>query len=68
MLKWQDIIVIVADDVKKSQIKHHEKYKIIVWKVKDTDATNLEKIKKIIKEIIKRVDAFNNKIEKEGRW
>jgi protein-tyrosine-phosphatase len=67
LLKWQDIIVIVADDVKKSQIKNYNKYKIIVWKVKDTDITNKKRIKMIVKEIIKRVDLFNRKMKREER-
>ena len=65
LLKWQDVIVIVADDVRKRQIKNHKKYKVIMWKVKDTDIVDEKKIKRIIKEIIKRIDSFNRKIKRD---
>ncbi|MCX6742097.1 MAG: hypothetical protein NTX24_02900 [Candidatus Pacearchaeota archaeon] len=63
MLKWQNLIIIVADDVKKSQIKNYKNYKIIIWKIKDVDNTKNVKlaIKETIKEIIKRVDTFNKR-------
>lgn len=64
MLKWQDMIVIVADDVRKSQIKNYKKYRIIVWKVTDTYLGDKKGIKAIIREIKKRVDVFNKKLKK----
>jgi protein-tyrosine-phosphatase len=66
LLKWADLVVIVADDVKKSQIKHYKKYKILVWKVKDTEVNDKKGIKRIIKEIIKRVDVFSKRLKKES--
>lgn len=65
LLNWQDLIIIVADDVRRSQIKNYKKYKIVVWKIKDTEVTDKEGIKKIIKEIIKRIDDFVIKSNKE---
>jgi protein-tyrosine-phosphatase len=61
LLKWADLIFIVADDVKISQIKYHKKYKIIQWKIKDVDnAKNVKlAIKQTVKKIIKRVDSLN---------
>ncbi len=65
MLKWSDLTIIVADDVKLSQIKNHEKYKIVVWKINDTDIGNKKEIKKIIKKIINRVNSLNKRLKKE---
>ena len=69
LLSRQDLIVIVADDVPKRIFKFADKGYItrtVVWKIADVkgkDRTNINK-KKIIKEIIKRVDNLNRSLEK----
>lgn len=53
LLKWQDMIVIVADDVPPEIFYYRMKYgkKLIVWKIPDTESDNVEEIKRIIFEI-----------------
>ncbi len=61
-LIWQDIIIIVADNVPKHLFdfntkKYHKK--VIIWKIPDIKANEGEKrIEEIIKSIIKKVDDF----------
>jgi protein-tyrosine-phosphatase len=65
LLKWQNLTIIVANDVTKSILKDNKKYskKLIVWKISDTDSTKKEDIKKIISKIelkVKKiVDSLN---------
>jgi len=65
MLKWRDLIIIIADDVQANQIKNYRKHKILVWKIKDVDnARDVKKaIEQTVKKIIKRVNAFNDKLK-----
>jgi len=58
LLKWQDKIIVVADDVP-IQILNKYKKEIIVWKIKDTKEDNKEAIRKIIKSIFIHVDKLN---------
>jgi len=53
LLKWQDLAIIVANDVPESILQDNEKYgkKLIVWKIPDTDSKEEEMIKKIIDQI-----------------
>jgi len=59
-LIWQDILIIVADNVPKSLFDFNEnKYhkKTIVWKIPDLkNGETIEQIKEIIKMITKQVD------------
>lgn len=64
LLKWQGRIIIVADDVKKSQIKNYDKYKITIWKIHDVDDAKdvrkaiiktVKKIKMRVKRLIKKL-------------
>jgi len=65
-LKWQDIIVIVANNVPKSILgKRKEIKKVIVWEIKDTDQSNKKGIRKIMKEIMKKVGSLNKQLEKQ---
>ncbi len=65
LLKWQDIIIIVADNVPK---KLFSKYKnVFVWKIIDSanDTPDDKKsIEKSVKQIIKKVDSLLKDIEK----
>ena len=66
LLRWQDLAVIVADDVPESILKDNKKYgkKLIVWKIKDARDDDKEKIGKIIDKIEKKVKG----LVKELRW
>jgi len=69
LLSKQELIIIVANDVPKKIFKFANKgyiTKTIVWKiaeVKGKDRTNINK-KKIIREIMKRVDNLNRRLQK----
>lgn len=66
LMLWQNITVIVADDVPPKIFDRNKKYgkKIIVWKIKDVNYRNLERVEKTIKKIIKKVDKLNNELGK----
>lgn len=60
LMVWQNIIVIVANDVPKSlfaQNKYHGK-KTIAWKIRDNKHDGEKEIEKIIKKIDKKVKKF----------
>ena len=61
LLKWQDIVVVVADDVPESLFTLDKKYdkKTIFWKIPDTVSDNNDaEVRKIIKKVIKKVDGL----------
>lgn len=57
LLKWQDIAIIVADDVPASILKDNKKYgkKVIKWSIRDAKTNNAKEIEKIISKIEKKV-------------
>jgi protein-tyrosine-phosphatase len=57
LLRWQDMIVIVADDVPASIFSESRKYgkKVVVWKIPDTADDNKAGIQDGIEKIQKRV-------------
>ncbi|MBU0894689.1 MAG: hypothetical protein KKF48_00295 [Nanoarchaeota archaeon] len=57
LIKNQDVVVIVANNVPASLFKGRVK-KLIVWKISDTNQKDTKKIKEVIKKIIKRVDGL----------
>ena len=59
LLKWQNVTVVVADDVPPEIFKDNKDYgkETIVWNIPDRNES--------VKEIIKRVDELNKKLEKE---
>ena len=65
LLKWQDTLVIVANDVPASLFKDNRKYgkKLIVWKIPDDDWGHEKNIEKIIKKIEKKVKKFVRKLK-----
>jgi protein-tyrosine-phosphatase len=69
LMAWQDVTVVVADDVPPQVFDKNKKYgkKVIVWKIKDVAGTNIFGIKKIIKSIMTRVDMLNKQLEKPLR-
>ena len=58
LLKWQNVVIIVADDVPKSIFKENEKYgkKTIVWNLPDVFTENKKETKKTISAIMKKVE------------
>ena len=69
LLKEQDIIVIVADNVPPSLFKSNKNYKrkLIIWKIKDESFGREKNIKKIVFQIKGKVEKFIKQLEKEGR-
>ena len=61
LLVWQNLIIIVADDVPKSIFKRGAR-NIIVWKIKDSQYQ--KDPEKLVKDIIKKVDKLSKKLEK----
>jgi len=59
-LYWQNIIVIVADNVPKELFTSRPNLvkKVIVWKIKDAGVEETEKIRNIINQIDKKVKKF----------
>jgi protein-tyrosine-phosphatase len=55
LLCWQDLIVVVADDVPLELFKGKEGKRVKVWKIKDTSEGNLDSMKKIIIKIQDKV-------------
>lgn len=70
LIKKQNLIVIVADDVPKSLFDRKEYInfkttKIVWWKIPDNlGATNRAKLRKIVRLIMKRVNTLNKELEK----
>jgi protein-tyrosine-phosphatase len=67
LLKWADLLVIVADDVPPNifDYEKRKKYiKLITWKIKDVKSSrDIEDNKRATKQIIKKVDSLNKKLE-----
>lgn len=65
IMRWQNTIVIVANNVPPSLFKKNKKYgkKIIVWRIKDTCDREGKDIPKIIKKIKKKVEKLSKKLE-----
>ena len=62
LLKKQDLIINVANDVPNSIFKSKVK-KIILWKIPDVTKVEKKQIIKIINQIIKKTKEFNNLLE-----
>ena len=67
LMSWQNVTVVVADDVPVQVFDKNKKYgkKVIAWKIKDTDYKNTKKVEELIKKIMKKVDNLILKLEKE---
>jgi len=68
LLKWTDILVIVADDVPPIIFNYEKKkkyIKLISLKIRDVkNSKDINENKKVIKEIIKKITQLNTKLEK----
>lgn len=64
LLKWQDITIIVADDIPSSIFLKDNEYKkkLIIWKFPDLK-TEEQIINKIIKPLMKRIDNLVKKLK-----
>jgi len=64
LLMWNDLIVLITDDVPNpKKLFNYANYKneVIVWKIKDT---NGKKIGELLKKIIRKVNQLNKKLKK----
>ena len=67
LLKEQNLVIVVADDVPPKIFDKKYTKKLIVWKIPDNLKTEEEVIRRIIKPIIKKVEQLNKMINKEGK-
>ena len=68
LLDWQDVIIIVADDVPREVFDHRKfKRKTILWDIEDADSDDTEGVIKIIKSIKSKVNEFNEELKNENR-
>lgn len=73
LVRKQNLIIIVANDVpnifnNKSYIDF-KKTKVIVWKIPDDPgAKNLDKLRRIIKSIMKKIEELNNNLQRKEKW
>lgn len=60
LLKWQTIIVIVADDVPPSLFEDNKNYgkELLIWNIPDAHTNSSEEIKNIVNTIKKNVDSL----------
>ena len=65
LMVWQNITVIVANDVPKSVFNRNIKYgkKVIKFSIRDVSYENEKEIKKTIDKIIKKIDKLNKQLE-----
>ncbi len=66
ILKWQDIVIIVADDVPKDLFKLDKKYnkKIIFWNIPDVAGDDSKGVKRVIEKIIKKTNELSEELKK----
>lgn len=66
LMKWQNVVVVVADDVPPQVFNKNKKYgkKVLCWKIKDVDRKNSRMDEQVIEEIIKKVDKLNKELRK----
>ena len=64
---WADLIIISADNVPRDLFKFKKHpIKVIVWKIRDFNRGEKEEnIRKIVKQIIKKVECFNKSLKNE---
>jgi len=69
LLGWNDLIILITNDIKNpNNLFNYVGYKnkVITWKIKDNNGHSETEIRKILKEIIKKVDKLN--IELNKKW
>ena len=67
IMVWQNLTVIVADDVPPQVFNKNKKYgkKVIVWRIKDANKEKGRSYEQVIEEVIKKVDSLVKQLEKE---
>jgi len=65
LMQWQDITILVADDVPPALFDRNKEYgkKVIIWGIPDIKSDNKEGIRKTIKEIIKRTNTLAKQLK-----
>jgi len=65
VIKNQNIIVVVADDVPSQVFDKSRKMgkKVLLWNIKDANYKDQKSVEKVIKKIIKKVDDLNSKFK-----
>ena len=63
LLEWQDVTVIVANDVPPEAIEKKYRKKLLVWKI--PDITDNIKITEIVSRIVERVEKLVKELEEE---
>ena len=66
LMRWQKITIVVADNVPSIVFNKNKRLgkRVIVWKIKDANYEDKKDIKRVIKEIIKRVDNLNKELSR----
>jgi len=67
LLKEQDLVILVANDVPQEVFDKKYTKKLIVWKIPDNLKTEEATINEIIKPLIKKVDGLNKTLNKEAK-
>jgi protein-tyrosine-phosphatase len=67
LLKWQDAIILVSNDIPSVLFKNNKKYgkKLIVWKISDAGDNDKKNIERIIKSIMFKVDKLIEGLNKK---
>ena len=64
LLEKQDKIIVISDDIPKEVFNNKLwKDKVNVWKIENEEGSNKQKIEKIVKAIILRVDKLNKELK-----
>ncbi|HPD81746.1 MAG TPA: hypothetical protein PK357_01460 [Candidatus Pacearchaeota archaeon] len=67
VIKNQNIVVVVADDVPSQVFDKSRKMgkKVLLWNIKDANYKDQKSVKKVIKKIIKKVDDLNDELKRK---
>lgn len=65
VIKNQNIIVVVADDVPSQVFDKSRKMgkRVLLWNIKDANYKNQKSVEKVIKKIIKKVNSLNDELK-----
>ena len=59
LLRWKDVVIAITDDLPKGLFNYGPyKNKVINWKIPDEENGNEKNVEKIIKQIMKKVEAL----------
>jgi len=66
LLKWQNVIILVSNDVPSELFKDNKKYgkRLIIWKIPDAGDNDTENVKKTIQSILIKVEQLNRRLRK----